>query len=143
MSISFNAVKPTVFSFMLLYVFLSSTVTAAQNKVDACLKKDPITSQLQCLDQHIASLQRIQESWENSLTVGLEEIARNKGRKDALAKAKKEKIFYDKMVKESCGWQYLLQLPNTQVGALFYKKCEIKMIEQRIDNLKYFSNLLK
>ena len=93
-------------------------------------------ARLSCLDQQLEQSQRELTSWENNLQFKLEQHVKTTGRKDSLQGFTKSRQLFQNFQEQDCRWQYQLRLPESQQAAIAYKTCQLRHVQQRIDQLK-------
>ncbi|WP_337881469.1 lysozyme inhibitor LprI family protein [Rheinheimera sp.] len=93
-------------------------------------------AQLRCLEQQLQQTQRELSTWENNLQFKLEQHVKTTGRQDALNGFNKSRQSFQSYQEQDCRWQFQLRLPESQAAAIAYKSCQLRHIQQRIDQLK-------
>ncbi|MFY8273307.1 hypothetical protein AAEU32_04195 [Pseudoalteromonas sp. SSDWG2] len=115
----------------------TSLVVAANKAEPECVHADTTPqgnrSYTQCLDKQLDAKKRQWQAWQNKRQLELEGYAKSSGITQPLDIYLRAEKTYKHYVEDSCRWRYLRVMPNAVAAAIAYKKCELRLIEQRIE----------
>ncbi|MEE2000449.1 lysozyme inhibitor LprI family protein [Alkalimonas sp. MEB108] len=92
--------------------------------------------QLSCYDQQLVTARRALAQWEQHHTFVLQQHSQRSGRPAAYNSFKSSQETFTQLKEQHCRWQYQLQLPDVQLGAAYYKRCQLQLIKQRTEQLE-------
>jgi len=121
-----------------LSLSMLSHQTSAKSIAECDEKKSDTIEYSRCLDSIKESIDRELQTWVNNQVFVLEEAAIQTGRKSALNMFKRSQSNFIKYRENNCRWQYLALSPGP-TAAPAYKKCYIKLSQNRIDELNALS----
>ena len=87
-----------------------------------------------CLDTLIEKKRRTLTTWTNNQLFVLQELQETNGRGDALRLFHRSNKYFETYRENNCRWQYLQLAPDKKAN-LAYKKCFIRMTNDRINEL--------
>lgn len=121
-------------SILFLLLLVIAPLAAAQ-QTDCQSQRQMSIAYSRCLDQQLDNLQRELQTWENSHSLHLEELAAKTGRKEPLMNFSKSRKSFAAYSTEHCRWQYLALIPDSQAGATLYKECMLELLQGQISLL--------
>ncbi|MEE2022924.1 MULTISPECIES: lysozyme inhibitor LprI family protein [Alkalimonas] len=92
--------------------------------------------QLSCYDQELVKSRRTLAQWEQHHEFVLQQHRQRTGRPAAYNSFKSSQQSFQQLKEQQCRWQYQLQLPDVQLGAALYKRCQLQLIKQRAEQLE-------
>lgn len=92
--------------------------------------------QLSCYDRQLVTARRALAQWEQHHTFVLQQHSQRSGRPAAYNSFKSSQETFAQLKEQHCRWQYQLQLPDVQLGAAYYKRCQLQLIKQRTEQLE-------
>lgn len=92
--------------------------------------------QLSCYDQQLITARRQLAQWQQHHQFVLQQHSQRTGRPAALNSFQAATESFQQLKEQHCRWQYQLQLPDVQLGAAYYKRCQLQLILQRAEQLE-------
>ncbi len=124
-----------IISYSLICLLYSlATPAMAAESLKQCNKETSIKKKSRCFDVIIEKVDRELQTWINSQTFNLEELALRTGRKSALSMFKRAQNDFIRFRENNCRWQYLAISPDISASNA-YKKCYIILTKNRIKEL--------
>lgn len=125
------------FSGLVAGLLLISSNLSANEFNDGCSQfKNDQTKYTICLDEALKSAYRTRATWIKKWDESLNLRANRTGDRSHLALFERSLARFDAYLESSCRWRYLDTMPHGPHAAIFYKRCELQMVQQHTDTLQ-------